>query len=240
MSPELARYLTELSHELHRQIGILVNRAGSITHVIVGDARGIFIPELEDYPLGRKALRGLRLVHTHLNEEPLTQDDLTDLALLRLDLVAAIGIRNGLPGAVSIAYLLPNGVKPYEIIHEESFHNLDLDFLPFVRSLDDEMERNRVFSPDDKRERALLVSVSTLSKYEQEDSVEELKELARSSDVLVLDTVIQRLKALNPRYLMGEGKIKELIITALNKGATLLIFDQELSPSQIKGGWRID
>ena len=234
MSPELARYLTELSHELHRQIGILVNRAGRITHVIVGDAKGIFIPELEDYPLGRKALRGLRLVHTHLNEEPLTQDDLTDLALLRLDLVAAIGIRNGLPGAVSIAYLLPNGLKPYEIIHEESFHNLELDFLPFVRSLDDEMERNRVFSPDDKRERALLVSVSNLSKYEQEDSVEELKELARSSDVLVLDTVIQRLKALNPRYLMGEGKIKELIITALNKGATLLIFDQELSPSQIK------
>ncbi|TFG35828.1 MAG: GTPase HflX, partial [Nitrospirales bacterium] len=197
MSPELARYLAELSHELHRQIGILVNRAGRITHVIVGDAKGIFIPELEDYPLGRKALRGLRLVHTHLNEEPLTQDDLTDLALLRLDLVAAIGIRNGLPGAVSIAYLLPNGLKPYEIIHEESFHNLELDFLPFVRSLDDEMERNRVFSPDDKRERALLVSVSNLSKYEQEDSVEELKELARSSDVLVLDTVIQRLKALN-------------------------------------------
>jgi GTPase len=173
-------------------------------------------------------------VHTHLHEEPLTQDDLTDLALLRLDMVAAIGIRNGLPGAISLAYLMPNSVKPYEIIHEQNFHNLELDFLPFMRSLEDEMERNRVFSPDEKRERALLVSVSTQPKYEQEDSVEELKELARSSDVLVLDTVIQRLKELNPRHLMGEGKIKELIITALNKGATLLIFDQELSPSQIK------
>jgi GTP-binding protein HflX len=202
--------------------------------VIVGDARGIFIPGLEDYPLGRKALRGLRLVHTHLHEEPLTQDDLTDLALLRLDLVAAIGVRKGFPGAVSVAHLMPNSTKPYEIIQEQNFHNLDLDFLPFVRALEDEMERNRIFSPDDKRERALLVSVSTLPKYEQEDSVEELKELARSSDVLVLDSVIQRLKSLNPRYLMGEGKIKELIITALNRGATLLIFDQELSPSQIK------
>jgi GTP-binding protein HflX len=234
VSPELARYLTELSSELGRQIGILINRGGVITHVIVGDAKGIFIPELEDYPLGRKTLRGLRLVHTHLNEESLSQDDLTDLALLRLDLIAAIGVRGRLPGNIFVAYLMPSGTKPYEFIHSQNFYDFELDFLPFMESLEDEMERHRVFSPDDKRERAILVSVSTNPRYEQEDSIEELKELAQSSDVLVLDTIIQRPKEINPRYLMGEGKIKELIINALNKGATLLIFDQELSPSQIK------
>jgi GTP-binding protein HflX len=96
------------------------------------------------------------------------------------------------------------------------------------------MERRRVFSPDDKRERAILVSVLTRPRYEQEDSIEELKELARSSDVLVIDTVIQRPKEINPKYLMGEGKLKDLIINAMNIGATLLIFDQDLSPSQMK------
>jgi GTP-binding protein HflX len=211
-----------------------VNRAGSITHVIVGDAKGIFIPGLEGYPLGRRALRGLRLIHTHLNEEPLTQDDLTDLALLRLDLVAAIGVRNGLPGNISVAHLMPDGSKPFEIIESPDFHAFEFDFMPFIESLEDEMERNRVFSPDDKRERAILVSVSTMPKYSQEDSLDELKELAQSSNVLVLDTVIQRPKEINPRYLMGEGKVKELVINALSKGATLLIFDQELSPSQVK------
>ena len=211
-----------------------MNRAGSITHVIVGDARGIFIPALEGYPLGRRALRGLRLIHTHLNEESLTQDDLTDLALLRLDLVAAIGVRNGLPGNISVAHLMPDGIKPFEIIESPDFYAFDFDFMPFIESLEDEMDRNRVFSPDDKRERAILVSVSTMPKYAQEDSLEELKELAQSSNVLVLDTVIQRPKEINPRYLMGEGKIKELVINALSKGATLLIFDQELSPSQVK------
>ncbi|MEK6583168.1 MAG: GTPase HflX, partial [Nitrospirota bacterium] len=55
-----------------------------------------------------------------------------------------------------------------------------------------------------------------------------------SSDVLVLDKAIQRPKEINPRYLMGEGKLKEVIINALNKGATLLIFDQDLNPSQVK------
>ena len=180
-------------------------------------------------------MRGLRLIHTHLNEEPLTRDDLTDLALLRLDLVAAIGIRNGLPGDIHVAYLMPAGSeKTFEILNSQNFHAFELDFLPFITSLEDEMERRRVFSPDDKRERAILVSVLTRPRYEQEDSIEELKELARSSDVLVIDTVIQRPKEINPKYLIGEGKLKDLIINAMSIGATLLIFDQDLSPSQMK------
>ncbi|MFN3481171.1 MAG: GTPase HflX, partial [Thermodesulfovibrionales bacterium] len=51
---------------------------------------------------------------------------------------------------------------------------------------------------------------------------------------VVLDTIIQRPKEINPKYLMGEGKLRELIISAMNKGATMLIFDQDLSPSQIR------
>ncbi len=233
-TPELARYLTEVSHEINRQIGILINRAGGITHVIIGNSKGIFIPDLAGFPLGRKALRGLRLIHTHLNEESLTQDDLTDLALLRLDLIASIGVRNGLPGNIFLAHLLPGQSKPFEILQSRDFHTFSLDFLPFIRSLEEEMERSRLFSPDDRRERAILVSVSPNTIFEQEDSVEELKDLARSSDVLVLDAVIQRTKSINPRYLMGEGKLKDLVINALNRGATILIFDQELTPSQVK------
>ncbi len=184
--------------------------------------------------MGKKALRGLRLVHTHLDGEPLTQDDLADLALLRLDLIAAFGVEDGSPGNIFVAHLMPEGDKPFETLHAKNFYDFELDVPSFVRALEEEMERKRHFSADDKRERAILVSVSTRPKYEQEDSLEELKELARSSDLLVLDMVAQRPKEINPRYLMGEGKIKELVINALSKGATILIFDQELSPSQVK------
>ncbi len=179
-------------------------------------------------------MRGLRLIHTHLKQENLTQDDLTDLALLRLDMIAAIGVKDGLPGNLFIAYLLPGTEKTIDITSYKDFHTFDLNFNEFINSLEEEMARTRVFSPDEKRERAILVSVSTKSKYEQEDSTEELKELAESSDILVLDTILQRPKYINPKFLMGEGKLKDLIINALNKGATLLVFDQELSPSQIK------
>ncbi|MFZ6016188.1 MAG: GTPase HflX [Nitrospirota bacterium] len=235
VTPELARYLAGLSSEISRQIGILIDRDGAITHVIVGNAKGILIPELEDYPVGRKALRGLRLVHTHLKEEPLDQDDLTDLALLRLDLIAVVGTKDGLLGNIYVAHLMPqSSEKAIEVLPSKDFHSFKLDFNTFIESLEEEMERAMVFDQRDERERAILVSVSTRPKYEQEDSMEELKELARSSDVLVLDAVIQRPKEINPKYLMGEGKLRELIINAMNRGATLLIFDQDLSPSQIK------
>src|SRR3982751_1633972 len=55
--------------------------------------------------------RGLRCIHTHLQDEKLTQDDLTDLALLRLDLMSIIQVdrETGLPGLIFSAHLLPAG-----------------------------------------------------------------------------------------------------------------------------------
>ncbi len=213
----------------------MISRSGNISHVIVGDTKGILIPELADYPIGRKALRGLRLVHTHLRNESLNQDDLTDLSLLRLDLVAAIGLRDLLPENIYVAHLMPQGSgKTIELFQPQAFHQFEMDFLSFIDALEDEMDRRRTFDQNDGRERAILVSVSTKPKYELEDSVEELRELALSGGVLVLDEVVQRPKEVNPKYLMGEGKVKELIINAMNKGATLLIFDQDLNPSQTK------
>lgn len=221
-----------MSSSIHRQIGIIVDRSGKVTHVIVGDAGGIFIPDLSMFPLGRRALRGLRLMHTHLKNEPLTRDDLTDLALLRFDVIAAVGIKDGLPSRLYAAHLMPKG--DYEILYEGDFYGLDLNFSSFISALDQEMDRRRVLNADDTRERAILVSVSQKAKYIQEDSLDELHELAASSNVMVLDRVIQRPKELDPKYLMGKGKIKELIINSLDGGATMLIFDQDLSPSQSK------
>ncbi|GAB4424846.1 MAG: GTPase HflX [Thermodesulfovibrionales bacterium] len=177
----------------------------------------------------------MRLIHTHLRNEPLNQDDLTDLSLLRLDLVAAVGVRDSLPDRIFIAHLMPQGSeKPVEIFPSQNFYQLNMDFSSFINALEDEMQRQRTFAQDERRERAILISVSTRPRYEQEDSLEELNELALSSGVLVLDRVIQRPKEINPKYLMGEGKLKEVIINAMDKGVTLLIFDQSLNPSQIK------
>src|SRR5437870_6948607 len=111
VTPEFARQLSELSHETRRQIGALIDRKGYVEYVIVGDARRIELPDLKRTRVAADRFRGLRCVHTHLRGEELTQDDLTDLALLRLDLMAALVVdtRPRLPGLVRARPLLPAG-----------------------------------------------------------------------------------------------------------------------------------
>ncbi len=62
----------------------------------------------------------------------------------------------------------------------------------------------------------------------------ELEELARTANLAVIDKVIQRPRKLNPRFLVGEGKLREIVISALQRRATLLIFDQDLTPNQVR------
>ncbi len=240
MTLDLAREMAELSREIRRQIGILVNRFGEVEYVIVGDERSLLIPDLTDYPLGKRLLRGLRLVHTHLKGEPLSDDDLTDLAMLRFDLIAALQLH---PAdhqfAVQIAFLAPPGgakATPYTVEPSVSFSRFRLDFTDFVTNLERSLEKAVAGAREVRggEERGILISVTRESLEEAEDSLDELKELARTAGVEVLDTAIQRSRQLNPRYLMGEGKMREVVIRALQLGATLLVFDQELTPAQVR------
>ncbi|HLF85743.1 MAG TPA: GTPase HflX, partial [Nitrospiria bacterium] len=206
--------------------------------MIVGDQNEILIPDLSEWRLGKKRLRGVRCIHTHLKNSPLDQGDITDLSILRLDLMAALGIGgDGLPGNIYMAHLLPpnTDAKVYEVHTGIPFFKLDLDLEGFLSSIEDEIARAEKATLDvrDRRERALLVSVSTGSRSEQSDSIEELKELARSANLHVIGSIFQRPKKIDPRYLMGSGKIKELIIKALQEGAELVVFDRDLSPAQL-------
>lgn len=267
VSHEFARHLSELSREIGRQIGALVNRAGYVEHVVIGNASGIVLPDLKRLRVGAQRFRGLRCLHTHLSGEDLTRDDLTDLALLRLDLMASIDVsEDGLPGLVRAAYLLPAGGndRPRKVSKDDEFDfdtgssdteaapvslwgrlepripsQLDVDFLDLITSLEDEMSRTRLARTPrtgrhQGRDCAILVGVTTGSALNAQESLEELRELARSADVVVLDVIVQRRAKLDPRSLVGRGKLEELIIRALQLGADVVIFDQNLSPAQVR------
>jgi GTP-binding protein HflX len=251
VTPEFARHLTELSHELGRQVGVLVDRKGYVEHVIVGDATRLVLPAQARSRLAQERFNGLRCLHTHLRGEQLTQDDLTDLALLRLDLMAAIDVdtRTGLPGLVRAAHLLPatrhpngdddesnNGAsQPYRFLDPQPPSQLEVDFLELMTSLESEMARNRgARKASDTRDRALLVSVTTSSLTEARESLDELRELALSGGLVVLDEVIQRRPSLDPKTLVGKGKLDEIIIQSLQFGADMIVFDRELQPAQVR------
>src|SRR5512138_1230628 len=144
VSPELARHLTEISRETNRQIGVFLDRKGDVQAVLVGDAGKLELPDVGRARAGESRLRGLRLVHTHLRGEPLTRDDHTDLALLRLDLVAAIEVlEDGLPGKIHYAHLLPENPQGamWQDHTAESIHALDYDALSGAQALEEEFAR---------------------------------------------------------------------------------------------------
>ena len=236
---ELAARLIELSSDIRRQLGILVNRSGMVEYVIVGDEKGLVIPTLEDYPLGKRSLRGLRLIHTHLRHENITEDDLTDLSLLRLDLLAALQFTPG-RGQVfaQIAWLSSAASGPTTVTNPPTImEKVDIDCTHFIAELEADLERTARSRSKaaDALERAILISVTISGTRQQaEDSMAELRELARTAQVEALDEFIQRPRSLNPRFLMGEGKMRDVVIRALQRGASMLIFDQELTPAQIR------
>jgi GTP-binding protein HflX len=224
IGPELAHFLTGIACEIKRQVGILADRQGMVRNVIVGDEHGLFLPDLSHWPARRGGLRGLRYIHVHLDESPPSRDDLTDLALLRFDLMVVIGMRaEGLPGKIWCSYLLPakDRLKNTETLTFSDIGRFDLNPREFIPAQEEELVRAASGSEtlDSENERALLISVSAASRESQNASLDELEELARTAGVRGIARESQRSAHPHPRYLLGEGKLREVIIQAMQAGA---------------------
>ncbi len=222
-----------------RQIGLLLDRAGNIALVVVGDSSSLLLPALPRQRGSHLRLRGLRLVHTHLSGGGLNRDDLSDLALLRLDLVASVEVDpEGLPGRVQAAHLKPGSDMVRdgaEMVGAGHLSRLEFDCIAVIEALEEELARSQGgLRVDDGRDRALLFSVSGEPRDALEASLDELAALALSAGVEPVGRVIQQVKKVDPRFLMGRGKLTQVALEALNSGANLLLLDQDLSPTQAR------
>ena len=238
ISYELTRDLCHLSHEIRRQIGLLITRQGKIAFVIVGDHKRIVIPSIEHYRAASGRLKGLRCIHTHLLNDPLTDDDLTDLSLLRLDMMAAIITdEEGRPQHIQAAHILPKTSerKPYQMLPHLHPRQLNIDCLSLIQALETELAHvTSGHQANAFKERALLISIPSNSRQQDHPSLAELKQLAISSGLDIAETMTQQRSKADSKLLIGRGKLQELAVTALQEGASVIIFDQELNPSQIR------
>ena len=238
ITPELSRDLALLSLDLQRQVGLLIARSGKVTHVLIGDGHHIFIPDLSEYRVAPGRLRGLRCIHTHLKPQPLDADDLTDLALLRLDLMASVAFSDtGHVRQIHWAHVSPGSLQqtPCQVREALPPNGLGIGCLELIQALEREMAQTQTsLKAGLREENALLVSVTTAPRKKAMDSLMELRELSRSGGIHVVDTVLQQRKTVDARFLIGSGKLKDLAIRAMQTGITMMIFDQELNPSQIR------
>lgn len=251
ITSELAHELAHLSYQINRQVGLLINRKGDIDFVVVGSYNRIEIPELHGYRDHQARLKGLRFIHTHLVKKDqssgLDQDDLIDLAFLRLDLIGAQEVyEDGRLGRIHIAHILPSP-EFYSASLDDEVKRLFYFFKPvypwdlrenfqeLIRNLEEEFERvSGAQALHEKEDRAILIFVREPGDLDWENKLAELKELARTAGVKVVGEVVQRRAQIDPRYVIGKGKLLEVLIECLRKRANLLIFDRELTPSQVR------
>jgi GTP-binding protein HflX len=88
--------------------------------------------------------------------------------------------------------------------------------------------------PKRNHERAILIGLEQegVSKWDLQDSLEELRELANSAGAEVVDTVTQKLAKPTAPYYIGKGKAESIKDSLQNREVTSVIFDDELSPAQ--------
>jgi GTP-binding protein HflX len=144
---------------------------------------------------------------------------------------------DGLPQKVHFAHIMPKNPdqSPYQILPPLNPGNLDIDCLALIQALEDELARTgRGHRASSEFEKALLVSVSSETKSLADESMAELRELALSGGIDVVGSVMQQKNKTSSRLLIGPGKLQDLAILALQEAATIIIFDQELNPSQIR------
>jgi GTPase len=236
VSPELAKYLSTLSRELGRQVGVLLSRDGVIRSVILGDATHLELPDIGRLRGGTGRFRGLRLVHTHLRGEPITQDDLTDLTLLRLDLVAVIQATDeGDAGKIELAHILPitdddQKSEPFRKIDARDIYQLKFDFEQEIRALESEFSRiTGRRAGETPRERALILCLTP-----GEAARSEITELVRAAGVEIAEIMVFAGSQIHPRTVVGQGRLQRIALAAMRRSADVAIFDIDLKPNQAR------
>ncbi len=237
---EFARALSRISHQIKKEVSILIDRKGRVRIVFLGDSHELPFDEL----LGRSReskyrLRGFRLIYADpKNGVGFNQYKLVTLLNERLDMMALLEVSdNGTPGKFHLAYILPKNSegKKWEINKYRDLGRIDVNCDELIREVEHRLERSYYeHGGEHEKEGVVLVGFSVRFRSEAEESLKELRSLAISANKVVLHTTIQTRKNIDPRYLIGKGKLNEVILSAKHVGAEKIIFDVELSPAQVK------
>jgi len=217
-------------------VGVLLSRDGIIRNVILGDATRLELPDIGRLRGGTGRFRGLRLIHTHLRGESLTQDDLNDLALLRLDLIAVIQAdQEGNAGKIELAHILPGmdgaprEAEPFRRVEARDVYSLRFDFEEEIRALESEFSRiTGARGGDTQKERALILSITAGTA-----ALSETVELVRAAGVEIAD-LMQFSGQIHPRTVIGRGRLQRVVLAAMRRSADVAIFDIDLKPAQAR------
>lgn len=248
-TPEFAQRLAAVSTEIGQPICAYINRRGQVIRVGVGTVRQTQIPPLELPRYGAERLSGIRCIATQLKSEPPSEGTLTAMALQRLDALVVLitsgggferrgGGATGYVQEAFLAHLVPHPEASWTVSPPLSLDTIaQQDFLDLTESLETEFQREFVAQQVDvDHDRALLVGVLTgkLTAQAFQDSLLELARLVETAGGEVMHVVRQKRTHPHPQTVVGEGKVQEIALAAQTVGASLVVFDRDLSPAQVR------
>ena len=234
ITAELAQAMLAITADLKREIAVYINRRGQVTAVAVGDISTVVLPAID----GRRSanrLSGIRCIHTHPNgDTELSGVDMASLKEIRFDLMAALGQVDGI-SQVSFGIIADMKNDAFETqmvgpLSLEDFIELDITYL--TAQIERQLEAKTKTSTLAESEKALLVGLDRHGKWAIEDSLKELAQLAETAGAEVLGMTWQKKDRPDPALFIGRGKVQELSLLRQERGANLIIFDDELSPAQ--------
>ncbi len=223
---EIIDIMSRISGLIEREVSVGINRKGNVTSVAIGDSTSVEVPIID---INEKRLSGIRVIHTHPNGYcNLSALDLTALLKLKLDSIVSIAILDGKIKDFSLGMLtLYNNKLEYEeksnIILEDL---MSIDILDKIRFVENLIKTNDVI--EDTEEKAILVGSDT------KESLDELKELTEACNIPVLQSIFQSRNKIDAAYFIGRGKVLEIASIRQIEKANVIIFDDELSGSQVR------
>lgn len=236
---EIVDVMTGFTAVTGREIAFVIDRRGYVREISVGNAAKVYT-KLDG---GReRGLSGLRLLHTHPNGTlRASEPDTETLIKNRLDAMIVIGVADGqCIGAA--AYLVdpdsPDKTLPAGTRRGDNLGGFDALF-GRVREIDLALREKDAASELKHGDREIAVLAGMIPEkaaVHGPDSayLDELSELAETAGAVTADRITQRRAAPDARYYLGSGIINSVKDSVRKHGADLVIFDDELSPSQIR------
>lgn len=223
---ELISIISEATIYLNREVSVAVNRKGTVVAVAVGDSSTVEMPEID---VKEKKLCGVRIIHTHPNgNSRLSAIDMSALLKLKLDCIAAIGVCDKGCTDITLGFCsIENDILVGEMTRPLSIdQTIQYNILDKVKYIENLLKNEDII--DDDSERAVLVGV------DDEESIDELAELAKACNVKVVEKVLQKRSSIDTAFYVGKGKVEEIGLLRQACGANVVIFDDELSASQVR------
>ncbi|MFW2487128.1 GTPase HflX [Clostridium chromiireducens] len=223
---EILNIIARISSQIEREVSVGINRKGNVTSVAIGDSTSVEVPLID---IEEKRLSGVRVIHTHPNGYcNLSALDLTALLKLKLDAIVSVAIIDGkiIDFSLGMLTLYNSKLETDEKINLSLEEILSIHILDKIRFIENQIKTNDVI--EDTEEKAILVGSDT------KESLEELRDLTEACDIPVLKTVFQSRNKVDAAYFIGRGKVLEIAAMRQVERANVIIFDDELSGSQVR------